>query len=78
MAFQNFFIKAEKPNRETPAQLSGKELSFEFRVRNNGESMQVLEVNGYEDDNKQLHTEIIVTDPVTEETVATHHLISPK
>lgn len=52
MAYQNFFMSGKNPNRVTPAQVSGKELNGEFRMRNEGESVQIVSVRGYETSEK--------------------------
>lgn len=39
---QNFYARATKPTRATPAQCSGKEIEGEVRVKVDGESTQVI------------------------------------
>ena len=66
MAYQNFFARTEKPGRIIPAQASGKTLENEFRMRNDGESFQVVHCLGIVDEvNKTVTTYVRVYDPVT-------------
>lgn len=64
MAYQNFFARIDKPGRVTPAQASGKTLDSEFRMRNNGESFQVVHCLGsIDEENKTVTTYVRVYDP---------------
>lgn len=74
---QNFFISAEKPNRATPAQLSGRTIAAQFRVRHKGESVQVLKVTAESYPNKSSDTvgvvHIVVKSPEGE-VLFDHHI----
>lgn len=46
MAYQNFFATSNNGRRATPAQCSGKEVTSEFRMRNEGSSELVCSCEG--------------------------------
>jgi hypothetical protein len=79
MAYQNFFARSSKPSRLTDAQLSGNTIYSEFRMRNNGESAQVVECQGFFDDSKKtVTTHVKVIDPLTNEVVFERSFTCPK
>lgn len=63
MAYQNFFATATNGRRATPAQTSGKEVSSEFRMRNHGESAQIVKVEGILNDDGTITAHVVVKDP---------------
>ena len=73
---QNFFISAEKPNRATPAQLSGRTIAAQFRVRHKGESVQVLKVTAesYPNSNDTVGVVHIVVKSPEGEVLFDHHI----
>ena len=73
---QNFFISAEKPNRATPAQLSGRTIAAQFRVRHKGESVQVLKVTveSYPNSNDTVGVVHIVVKSPEGEVLFDHHI----
>ena len=61
---QNFFTKGTNHRRVNPAQVSGKELFSEFRMRNNGSSVQIVSVKGVETDVKnEIAAHVVVCNP---------------
>lgn len=48
MAYQNFYSESDNGKRRSPATCSGKEITSEFRMRNNGTSELTVECKGYE------------------------------
>ena len=60
MAYQNFFARIDKQGRVTPAQTSGKEITAEFRMRNDGESIQVVRCDGFINPDGTISTRVIV------------------
>ena len=64
MAYQNFFASGTNYRRVSPAQVSGKELSSEFRMRNEGSNVQIVSVKGYVTDKKgEIATHVVVRNP---------------
>lgn len=78
MAYQNFFTKSTKPKRETPAQLSGKNIYTEFRCRVNGESELVFNARGIDREDGTLDTIVYVYDPNTGDIVFKQTFNTPK
>ena len=70
MAYQNFFASVTNGHRQTPAQMSGKMVVSEFRMRNDGRSFQVVSCSGtYDETANTVTTHVRVTDPMTGEVV---------
>lgn len=70
MAYQNFFASVDNSRRKTPAQASGKKLTNEFRMRNEGESIQVVQCHGtFDDTDGTITSHVTVYDPNTGEVV---------
>lgn len=69
MAYQNFFASTDNYRRKTPAQASGKGLTNEFRMRKDGDSMQVVQIIGTDNNDGTITTRVMVFDPNTGETV---------
>ena len=78
MAYQSFFAKANNFKRQTPAQCSGKNVDCEFRCRVDGESVQVVQIEGIDNEDKTLTTRVTVYDPNTEEKVFQKEFDTPK
>jgi hypothetical protein len=77
--YQNFFASATNYKRQSPAQTSGKELSSEFRMRNNGASAQVVSCTGsYDDKAGTVTTFVRVMNPSTGEVVFHQSFTCPK
>jgi hypothetical protein len=67
MAYQNFFCKADNTSRQNPAQVSGKNLYTEFRMRKEGESALVVDCAGYPDSQEKdkIIVRVTVYNPAT-------------
>ena len=78
MSYQNFFASAETGRRKTPAQTSGKEITSEFRMRNEGCSAQVTKCIGNDNLDGTITTCVIVTDPDTGEIVFNRAFVCKK
>ena len=79
MAYQNFFASATNGLRQTPAQTSGKMVESEFRMRNDGNSVQVVSCSGtYDETANTVTTHVRVTDPMTGEVVFHKSFTCPK
>lgn len=78
MALQNFFLMANNKKRQNYSQMSGKELYAEFRMRVNGESKQLLDVVGFDNNDGTITVQIIVKDPKTNEIIFGQEIVCPK
>ena len=68
MAYQNFFSSATNYRRQNPATTSGKEVSSEFRMRNEGSSALVCSCEGVNHGDGTISTTVTVRDPNTGDT----------
>lgn len=62
MALQSFFSSFSKSTRKTPATVSGRFVSGEFRMRKDGTSIQIVKVDGVSE-GKDLEVAVQVFDP---------------
>lgn len=78
MAYQSFFAKSDNGKRQSPAQCSGKNVDCEFRCRVDGESVQVVLIEGIDNEDKTLTTRVTVYDPNTGAKVFQQGFDTPK
>lgn len=75
---QNFFTRANNGRRANPAQVSGKQIDGEVRMKVEGVSKQVVRFIGSPNDDDTITLRIVVNHPETGETLFSENLTCKK